>query len=102
MFPSAIRVTSKKDLEILWSDNTETTISLMDLRKLCPCAGCVIERENQSSKFIPLFSSSQLQAAQIKQVGTYAISIEWKDGHSSGIYEYAYLRKISGRIGTYK
>ncbi len=102
MSPSTIRVTAKKDLEILWSDKTETIISLMDLRKLCPCAGCVIERENQSSKFIPLFSSSQVQAAQFKQIGTYAISIEWKDGHSTGIYEYSYLKKISRNKGTDK
>lgn len=95
MSPKTIRLLSSKELEITWSDNIKTKISLMDLRKLCPCAGCVVERGNQSSKFIPLFSGNQINAAEIKQVGTYAISIVWKDGHSTGIYEYSYLRKIS-------
>lgn len=102
MFPQKIRVVSKKELEINWSDNTETTISLMDLRKLCPCAVCESERENQSSKFIPLFSGNQINVMQVKQVGTYAISIVWKDGHSTGIYEYSYLRNISRNKGTGK
>lgn len=95
MFPKVIKLIAKKDLKIIWTDDSESIISLMQMRKMCPCATCVAEREKQSSTFIPIFSNNQVTASQIKQVGTYAISIVWNDGHSTGIYEYSFLKRIS-------
>ncbi len=31
----------------------------------------------------------------VEPVGNYAIRIIWNDGHSTGIYSFAHLRKIS-------
>jgi DUF971 family protein len=38
---------------------------------------------------------NQFKVASINQVGSYAISIAWKDGHSTGIYEYPFLKKLA-------
>ncbi|QQS34643.1 MAG: DUF971 domain-containing protein [Ignavibacteriales bacterium] len=99
MFPALIKLVDKKKLKIVWSDNQESLISLVELRKLCPCATCDAERDNQSKTFIPIFSTDQITPLKIKQVGTYAITINWKDGHSTGIYEFPFLRRISSVDG---
>ena len=40
---------------------------------------------------IPLMDSKTTQLTGIKQVGGYAISFEWADGHTHGIYTWHYL-----------
>jgi DUF971 family protein len=32
---------------------------------------------------------------RFEQVGGYALQLFWADGHSSGIYSFAYLRKLA-------
>ncbi len=94
MNPVKIKLVENKYLSIHWQDGKEHLISLLKLRKLCPCATCLAEREKQSKSFIPIFSENQLQLENIKQVGNYAVALFWKDGHNTGIYEYTFLRLI--------
>ena len=95
MNPVQIKIIEKKNLFIKWNDESESVISLEKLRKLCPCATCLTEREKQSKTYIPLMMDNQLKVASINEVGSYAISITWKDGHNTGIYEYPYLKKLA-------
>ncbi len=95
MSPVQIKVLEKKNLFIKWNDESESVISLEKLRKLCPCATCLTEREKQSKTYIPLLTDNSVKVANINEVGSYAISIVWKDGHSTGIYEYPYLKKLA-------
>lgn len=95
MKPVNIRLIEKKKLLIRWDDDSVSHIALDKLRRLCPCATCVTEREKQSKTFIPIFMHSQISVDDIKTIGNYAISIVWKDGHNTGIYEYPYLQKLS-------
>ena len=37
-----------------------------------------------------------LTATGAELVGNYAIRIDWSDGHSSGIYSWAFLRELHG------
>jgi DUF971 family protein len=57
------------------------------------------EKENQSSTYIPLFAENQIKIRSINQVGSYAISIVWQDGHNTGIYEFPYLKMIAEKAG---
>ncbi len=98
MEPVQIKVLEKKNLFIKWDDNTESLIKLEILRKLCPCATCVTDRERQSKKYIPILSKSETQISRINPVGSYAVSITWKDGHNTGIYEFSYLLKLGENI----
>ena len=95
MSPLKIKVIENKQLSILWDDDTESIIQLMSLRKHCPCATCMAEKETRSSSYIPLYTSEQITVKNIETIGYYAIGITWKDGHSTGIYEYNYLKSLS-------
>ncbi|MGQ9643215.1 MAG: DUF971 domain-containing protein [Ignavibacterium sp.] len=94
MNPIQIKLVEGKNLLIKWQDGKEHTIPLLKLRKLCPCATCLAEREKQGKNYIPVFSENQITVSEIRQVGKYAISIFWNDGHNTGIYEYTFLRLI--------
>ena len=95
MQPVQIKVGSNNHLLIKWDDKSESSIGLEKLRKLCPCATCIAERENQSKTYIPLLMENQFKVGSINQVCSYAISIAWKDGHNTGIYEYPFLKKLA-------
>lgn len=95
MIPVQIKIVDKKILFIKWKDESESTIDLIKLRRLCPCATCLTEREKQSKSYIPLLNENQLKVTNINQVGSYAIGISWKDGHNTGIYEYPFLKKLA-------
>lgn len=94
MNPIKIKLVEGKNLLIQWQDGKEHSVPLIKLRRLCPCATCLAEREKQSRSYIPVFSENQITVSEIRQVGNYAISIFWNDGHNTGIYEYTFLRLI--------
>lgn len=95
MYPLKIKLIEKKKLLINWNDGQEDLIDLKELRKNCPCATCLSERDKQSKMYIPLFAENQITIKSIDQVGNYAIQINWNDGHNSGIYEYTFLKNYS-------
>lgn len=95
MQPAKIKIIENKYLWIKWSDDTESKISLQKMRKLCPCATCLAERDNQSKDFIPLLLGNQTTVSGIEAVGSYAIQINWQDGHNTGIYEYPFLKNLA-------
>jgi DUF971 family protein len=98
MSPVKIKVLDKKNLYIRWDDESESLIPLAVLRRNCPCATCVIERENKASTYIPLLSHVQITLNNIEPIGTYAIRFFWQDGHDDGIYNYELLK----RLGEFK
>jgi len=98
MIPVRIKVVDKKDLQIVWDNESEDLLSLRQLRKLCPCATCLSERFKQSRMYIPVFSENQVTVKSIEQVGKYAIKINWNDGHNTGIYEYVFLKNFSDKV----
>ncbi len=97
MIPQKLSVVDKKNLQIIWEDNTGSIIPLIELRKNCPCANCVTDRQKRSSTYIPLLSKAQLTVKNIVIVGSYAIRIEWLDGHDEGIYSFEFLREFTSK-----
>ncbi|HMN48260.1 MAG TPA: DUF971 domain-containing protein [Ignavibacteriaceae bacterium] len=98
MHPAKIKLVGKKNLLILWDDGQQDLLDLKMLRKLCPCATCLAEREKQNKMYIPIFTENQITVKSINQVGKYAVQITWNDGHSTGIYEYPFLRNLAGKM----
>ncbi|MDP4195693.1 MAG: DUF971 domain-containing protein [Bacteroidota bacterium] len=94
MSPVKIKIKDKKVLYLKWDDNTESFVKLTNLRRACPCALCKEERERLGADYIPLYNDNQVTITNIKIVGYYALNITWKDGHSTGIYEYERLRQL--------
>ncbi len=68
-------------------------LQLSNLRKSCPCASCVADKENRPATYIPLLSTAQLTVKDIKMVGNYAVQIVWQDGHDTGIYTFDKLKE---------
>lgn len=97
MKPDLIKVIEKKYLYIKWNDGAVSSIDLQKLRRYCPCATCSSTREEQSKSFIPLYFKDQLSIVKLTEVGNYAISVFWKDGHSTGIYEFPYLKTLASK-----
>ncbi len=82
-----------KAFKVIWSDGKQSIVSFRDLRFQCPCASCV--DENTGKRTIEKDKISQdIKPLRVQTVGNYAISINWSDGHSTGIYSYDFLRKI--------
>ena len=91
MKPTKIKVRDKEYLDVTWDEAGLKSIKLSNLRSNCPCALCHAEKDEWSASYIPLYTKEQLAITQIKIVGTYAVSVEWEDGHNTGIYDYDYL-----------
>lgn len=87
-----------EDLAITWRDGTESHYPLFALRDACPCAGCVDElsgRKTLDPKSIP----PDVHILKAEYVGHYALRLYWSDGHSSGIYSFAFLRELADNPG---
>ena len=92
--PKKIRMKTPRQLSIVWSDGKECIYPLAVLRRKCPCATCRAEQESKGPAYIPLFAGDALTLDKIIPVGHYALQLNWKDGHTTGIYNYEYLREI--------
>jgi DUF971 family protein len=90
--PTDIRRIGRSGLEILWNDGHRSEYSNHYLRDHCPCASCR-ERPPHS---LPVLAAGavELFPIQIGVVGRYAVSIQWSDGHDTGIYSYRTLREL--------
>lgn len=85
-------------LRIDWADGVGTFVTWRELRKQCPCATCNDERAKPPNPFRVL-SAQEVAAGppaplKMSPVGQYAYQIAWNDGHSTGIYTLAALRKM--------
>jgi prepilin-type processing-associated H-X9-DG protein len=92
MTPTKIQLNGKQ-LTVLWSDGHVSRFEVQYLRDQCPCATCKNERE-QGMSLLPLYVEGKYIIMKIEQVGSYAISMLWGDGHATGIYSWDYLVSI--------
>ena len=86
----------ENETRIVWSDGHSGVYQHKFLRESCPCAGCKGEPGLFGKVYLPLESkvSDEVKPKEFGQVGRYGISISWSDGHSTGIYEYSFLREL--------
>jgi DUF971 family protein len=87
-------------LTIQWEDGHLSAYPFSLLRYACPCAQCRGGHENMHADpdpevfYLPDVDSSETRIQNVESVGTYALTIHWEDGHSYGIYNWNYLRKL--------
>ena len=86
------------ELAISWNDGAESYLQLEPLRRACPCASCGGEPDVLGQVIRPhvTYSPSSFELAGWNLVGGYALQPRWNDGHNTGIYSYAYLRRLGG------
>jgi DUF971 family protein len=116
--PTAVKihVSTGAGVDIIWADGHVSHYEFPYLRDACPCATCNDEREKKAeaerkqgdglhadlSSAIPLPTTSSVfpmfkpkaRAQSATSVGSYAIQINFSDGHNTGIYSYEQLRMI--------
>ena len=92
--PSKIVEESDSAISIEWSDGRETSYAAPDLRKSCPCAGCINEWTGEKmlkSETVP----DDLSFSHISIVGRYALNFHFSDGHETGIFSFKFLRDLA-------
>lgn len=90
--PTEIRRLGVQAVRIAWADGHASEYRNDYLRDRCPCAEC----RERSPRRLPVVNEPReaLYPMQIGLVGRYAVSIQWSDGHDSGIYSYQTLRAL--------
>lgn len=92
--PVQIIEESDADVSIKWSDETETRYNAAELRRSCPCAGCVNEWTGEKTLKAEQITDD-LTFKHISIVGRYALNFHFSDGHETGIFSFAFLKKLS-------
>ncbi len=90
--PTAI---TRKDAGLLvrWDSATDQRwYEARWLRLACPCAQCVEEMTGRAL-LDPAAVPPEIRPDHVALVGTYGIRVHWSDGHSTGIYTFAWLRQ---------
>ncbi len=92
LYPTEVRrLPEAGRLRLTWSDGHVAEYDYDYLRGYCPCAACQ-GHTNEAIRFHR--PPGPVTAAAIEPVGNYAISIQWSDGHATGIYRFDFLRLI--------
>ncbi len=78
-------------LRCVWPDNTEKVLPAYKLRTLCRCAVCRDEVTG-AQKLDPEKVAKDIKMLKVKTVGSYALAIQFSDGHSTGLYRYQVLK----------
>jgi prepilin-type processing-associated H-X9-DG protein len=99
-----VRVKTGEGVDITWADGHASHYEFAYLRAECPCATCNDERAKKeavataapgAASFAPLpMFKPKPRAQSAAQVGNYALSISFSDGHSTGRFSYDHLRTI--------
>lgn len=86
-----------KELALRWADGAESYFPLELLRRACPCAACGGEPDVLGNVIRPdvTYNPRSFELARWQIVGGYALQPQWSDGHNTGLYSYAYLRRLN-------
>ena len=91
--PRRLDVFPSGEIGIVWEDGHESLYAARELRGLCPCAACVDEVTGR--RVLDLGSlPADVVPRMWSGVGHYGVQFVWSDGHSTGIYPHAVLRRL--------
>lgn len=86
-----IKGLGKAEITIVWDDEGDDAAadvwSARDLRLHCSCAHCVHELSGEKL-LDPATVPADVTVKSMSLVGNYGVSIEFSDGHSTGIYRF--------------
>jgi DUF971 family protein len=101
--PTKLEITADNRLRITWNDGQLRDYTFRELRDSCPCATCREKRNAPPSPpaLLPIISDADIRPLRIsamKPVGNYAYSIDFSDGHNTGIYTLESLRELGEEV----
>ena len=87
---------AEQKLLVDWKDGRRSEFSLCELRRICPCAACRTERDQQGANPLRILKADPtgVRVVSAKLVGAYAIQFDWSDGHNTGIFDFRFLRSL--------
>jgi DUF971 family protein len=103
--PTKLELATADRLRITWSDGHVREYTVRELRDQCPCATCREKRNAEPGPtLLPIISDADirpLRIAAMKPVGSYAYSIDFSDGHNTGIYTLESLRVLGEAVAPH-
>lgn len=104
LHPTQLELAGPDRLRIVWSDGERRVYTIHELRDHCPCATCREKRNAPPppANVLTVLSPAEAQPLTLRgmqPVGNYAYSIEFSDGHDSGIYTFELLRELGTTEG---
>ena len=97
MRPQDIQVIGE-EMALKWDDGSEQFVALETLRRFCPCAACMGEKDIFGTTYRPPerpYGPGAFQLSGLHPVGGYAVQPAWRDGHNPGIYSWEWLRRLA-------
>ena len=81
-------------LELMWGEGHVVRLPYHYLRGECPCASC---RDEWTGDRIldPKSIRPDLKLEGMEPIGNYAVRLGWNDGHSSGLYTWEALLRLT-------
>ena len=80
-----------RTLGITWTDDRKSTYDVVMMRRKCPCATCVDEWTHEQI-LKPEQIADSVRPVKVESVGQYALTVQFSDGHKTGIYTFNMLR----------
>lgn len=98
----SVEVDRKSHVEVLFSDGVRARFELRALRLACPCATCSTNRSRDVPVAPFIDRGEPITITDAELAGGWGLSIDWSDGHATGIYTWEKLRGWfdSGRFVT--
>ncbi len=98
----SVEVDRQSHVEVLFEDGVRARFELAPLRQACPCADCNARRSRGQPVAPWIDKGEPITITDAELSGAWGLSIDWSDGHSTGIYAWEKLREWvdTGRVGT--
>jgi DUF971 family protein len=91
--PADIDIVRDRAVTITFEDGVVCEFPVEALRSGCPCATCRGMRERGEVAWPRPGQSATITIVNAELSGAWGLSIDWSDGHSTGIYAWSVLRR---------
>ena len=99
---TTIEVDRASQVTIGFGDGVTARFGLGELRLACPCAECNGRRQRGASVSPAVERGEPVTITDAELSGAFGLSLDWSDGHRTGIYAWTLLRDglDRGTLGT--
>lgn len=91
--PVDIDIVRDRSVTITFDDGVVCVFPVEALRAACPCASCRGWRERGEVAWPRPGQADTITIVDAQLSGAWGLSIDWSDGHSTGIYAWTVLRR---------
>ena len=91
--PVDIDIVRDERVTVTFADGVVAEFGVAALRAACPCASCRGWRERGEQAWPRPGMADTVSIGHAELTGAWGLSIDWSDGHSTGIYAWSVLRR---------